>query len=169
MWHTVVCVTISPAPRSVCKGWGRSGLRVGLWWQTARLFSGNWGRQGVVPLPLSPYPVLRSDDCTVYTLHNSHWMGIRLAVHTVINHLEHTPQLSRALGWVCAASEGFIRLVPALKVLNIFVSCFLFSFFHCLNPKSAFGDTTSVPSWTSHSQVPGFKSIKLKYVPHMIF
>ena len=38
------------------------GLGVGLPWQMARLFSGNLGRQGGVPLPLSPYPVLRSND-----------------------------------------------------------------------------------------------------------
>lgn len=95
--HWWMSLTLIAVVVYLCPAISLSGFRfwvmlgVGLQWQTARLFSGNPARQGVVPFPLSPYPVLRSDDHTVYTLHSSSWPGIRLAVHTVINQLEQTP------------------------------------------------------------------------------
>ena len=51
-------------------------------------------------LSLSPFPVLHYDHRRVYTLRSSHILGTRLAVHTVINQLEQTPQTSHPSCWI---------------------------------------------------------------------
>ena len=49
---------------------------------------------------LISFPVLHYDHRSVYTLRSSHWLGKRLAVHTVINQLEQTPQTSHPSCWI---------------------------------------------------------------------
>ena len=71
------------------------GLGVGLQWQIARLFSGNRGRQGGVPLPLSPHPVLRSNDCD--WRHQSAWTNPTTLTPLLLN----TDSLD---GWLCLQS-----------------------------------------------------------------